>query len=173
LVEGIAVRGAIFGLALGPFIAAGCLQLDLGDPADSGAAPAAPSSGSSADAGTFGGTLCAVDALSKTTLCTSIDPCPGLAVDHDVFPDCGFRVPSLAIDLQCVCGDSLCPMGTSLTCAQAQALLSNNSELSVCTQELEGRCALRGTSTPTTSTCDRSCASECAGDPGCIGLCGC
>jgi hypothetical protein len=34
-------------------------------------------------------------------------------------------------------------MGTALSCAQAKALLAGGSELTVCTQEAEGRCALR------------------------------
>lgn len=151
----------------------GCLQLDLGQP-DAGAAPA-PSSTAASDAAapaTVSGTGCAVDSLSNTTLCTRVDPCPGLAVDHDVYPDCGFRVPSWSFDLECVCGDFLCGMGTALTCAQAQALLTNGSELAVCNQALEDRCASRGTVKPA-SSCDRTCASECADDPGCLGLCGC
>lgn len=158
-------------------VLSGCLQLDLG-PTDAGAASAS-SSATAADAGdaaapaAVSGTGCAVDSVSKITLCTRIDPCPGLAVDHDLYPDCGFRVPAVSFDLECVCGDSMCSMGTALTCAQAQSLLADGSELAVCTQEVEGRCALRGTSTPATSSCDRGCASECAGAPGCLGLCGC
>lgn len=157
---------------------AGCLQLDLGQ-TDAGTSPVsspatAASDAAAADAGASvtSGTLCASDSASGTTLCTSIAPCPGLAVDHDVYPDCGFRVPAVSFDLECVCGDFLCSMGTALSCAQAGALLADGSELAVCTQVSEGRCAQRGTSKPA-SSCDRTCASECAGDPGCLGLCGC
>jgi hypothetical protein len=154
--------------------ATACLQLDLGDPADSGAAATPSSTSDAGSPAAINGTVCATDSVSKITLCTSIDPCAGLAVDHDAYPDCGFRVPSLTIDLECVCGDSVCPMGTTLTCAQAQALLADGSEIAVCTQELEGRCAPRGsTGTNVSPTCDRNCAAECGADLNCLGLCGC
>ena len=156
----------------------GCLQLDLGQtgagmsPASATTAGYDAGAGSDAAPAAVSGTQCALDSVSKTTLCTKIDPCPGLAVDHDVYPDCGFRVPAVSLDLECVCGDFLCSMGTALTCAQAGMLLTNGSELAVCTQVVEGRCAPRGAAKPV-SSCDRTCASECAGDPGCLGLCGC
>jgi hypothetical protein len=107
-------------------------------------------------------------------LCTSIDQCLGLAVDHDVFPDCGFRVPSTSIVLECVCDDFLCPVGTALNCAQAQTLLADQTQLVTCQQENEGRCAPRTTLTKKGGTsCDTTCAEACAGDFNCRGLCGC
>lgn len=167
------VRPAVFALSL--LLPSACLQLTL-DPAGSGGAAASASSRADAgDAATaISGTGCAVDSVSNVTLCTSIDVCPGLAVDHDLYPDCGFRVPALSIDVLCVCGDSLCSMGTALGCAQIRAILAQSSELAVCAQESEGRCAARGPVKPATSgSCDRTCVSECAGDPGCFRLCGC
>jgi hypothetical protein len=167
------VRSALLCLAL--LVPSACLELTL-DPANSGSS--ATSASSPADAGdaarAVSGTGCAVDSVSNVTLCTSIDPCPGVVIDHDVYPDCGFRVPALSIDVLCVCGDSLCSMGTALSCAQIQAMLTQGSELAVCTQENEGRCAARGPVKPASSgSCDRTCASECAGNPGCFRLCGC
>jgi hypothetical protein len=169
------VRAAIPALSL--LLCSGCLGLTL-DPADNGAS-AATASSSRADAGgdaatSTGGTGCVVDSVSNVMLCTSVDACPGLAVDHDLYPDCGFRVPALSIDVLCVCGDSLCSLGTALSCPQIQAMLAQSSELAVCAQENEGRCAARGPVKPTPSgSCDHTCASECAGDPGCFRLCGC
>ena len=81
--------------------------------------------------------------MSGITLCTSIAACPGLVVDHDLYPDCGFRVPTNSIDLECVCDDFLCPVGAALTCAQAKSLLQAHSALAVCVSQNEGRCAAR------------------------------
>ncbi|MBN1605185.1 MAG: hypothetical protein JW940_01055 [Polyangiaceae bacterium] len=120
------------------------------------------------------GSDCVTDAQSRVTLCTSISSCDGLAVDHDAYPDCGFRVGGSNIDLECFCGDYLCPMGTSLSCAQARELLADSNELAVCAQQGEGRCALRATTEPARdSSCDRSCAQECVNSPACLELCGC
>jgi hypothetical protein len=138
------VRSSIGPLVLFSFLGAGCLELSLSDPGDAGASPPAASAGAADATGVISGTACAVDSLSKMRICTSIDLCPGLLVDHDLYPDCGFRVPAFSIDLECICGDSVCSMGTALSCAQAKALLASGSELTVCTQEADGRCALRG-----------------------------
>src|SRR5215471_450115 len=167
------VRAVILALPL--LLSSGCLGLTL-DPAGSGGSAATASAQADAGDAASGssGTGCAVDSISNVMLCTSIDTCPGLAVDHDLYPDCGFRVPASSIDVLCVCGDSLCSLGTALGCSQIQAMLALGSELAVCAQENEGRCAARGPVKPAASgSCDRSCASECAGDPGCFRLCGC
>lgn len=86
---------------------------------------------------------CVVDPLSHATLCRAIAICPGLAIDPDRFPDCGFRTGSGLIDIECVCDDYLCPLGTTLTCAQARDLLASQFQLLACTQVSEGRCAPR------------------------------
>jgi hypothetical protein len=155
----------------------GCLQIGTGNDADAGASSAAASAAASYDAGgdvaATGGSGCGVDSVSGATLCTRIDQCPGLAVDHDAYPDCGFRVPSTTIDLECVCGDFLCPLGAALSCDQAATLLSEQSEIAACTQQNEGRCAARATSPKPETSCDMSCAQACAGDINCRTLCGC
>ena len=106
-------------------------------------------------------------------LCTSLDQCPGLAVDHDLYPDCGFRAPSTTIDLECVCGDFLCPVGAVLNCAQAKMLLGDQSEVIACVQQSEGRCAPRTAPKPGSTSCDSNCRDACAGDINCRKLCGC
>ena len=153
-----------------------CLQIGTSADADAGAGAAGSAApGVDAESAVLtGGSGCATDSVSGTKLCSGFDQCPGLAVDHDVYPDCGFRVPSTTIDLECVCGDFLCPVGAVLNCAQAKMLLSEQSEVVTCIQQNEGRCAPRSTkSKPTTTSCDSICADACAGDINCRKLCGC
>jgi hypothetical protein len=160
------------------FFASACLQIGLPDGADGGASGGTASDAGTqkdakalvSDAGDFG---CIVDPASRVTLCTGIAACPGLAIDHDRFPDCGFRTGSGFIDVQCICDNYLCPLGATLTCAQAKELLTSQFEIGACSQVSEGRCAPRSAMPPTGTTCDKNCASMCAGDPGCIRLCGC
>jgi hypothetical protein len=78
-------------------------------------------------------------------------------------------------DLECGCGDALCPIGAPSSCADAQQLLDQaQSSVDVCQQISEGICLpLGGQSGGTSSSCDPSCELGCQGDPGCITLCGC
>src|SRR5258706_8810713 len=132
-----------------------CIQLGSSADADAGAAdPSLPAGDAHAEATPTGGSGCASDSLSGTTLCTRLDQCAGLAVDHDVYPDCGFRVPSTTIDLECVCGDFLCPVGAVLNCAQAKVLLADQSEVATCVQQNEGRCAPRTAPKTGSTSCD-------------------
>jgi len=150
-----------------------CLQIGTGDSAD--AAPP-PGVSSTRDAGnvTPPGFDCVVDPVSGVSLCTQIALCPGVAIDHDAFPNCGFRASSGSPEVDCVCGDFLCPVGTAIRCDQVVRLLAGQSEGLVCTQVSEGRCAPRSPSSSRDGgSCDRSCLSICAGDPGCTILCGC
>jgi hypothetical protein len=182
----IAVVPAVVAL---PLIA--CLQqVSTGtgttDPSAGGGAPAT-SSGTDAPAGAG----CGTDPASGVTLCEQTSLCPSVSVDQGTFPSCGFRIhPGTVIDLECLCGDVLCPIGVPDTCDQASQLLSSQTVLSVCQQASDGRCvAVTGdagsTSAPTTApastassapssgTCDKVCEAECAGVPDCIQLCGC
>jgi hypothetical protein len=154
-----------------------CLQIGSLESSDGGARDAGKGSDgvtmSDAKAADAGGDLgCIVDPYSRITLCTSIALCPETAVDHDRFPNCGFRAGHGTIDIVCLCGDFLCPLGASLTCGQARNLLATQFELSACLQVNEGRCAPR-TFPPTGTACDKNCAARCLGDPGCVRLCGC
>jgi hypothetical protein len=139
--------------------------------ADAGAA----SSSSGSAAPQVQGAGCGAEATTGATLCTQISLCPKVAVDHDIYPNCGFRIRGQAIDLECACSGSLCPIGAPATCDQAAKLLSAQTEIQVCNQVAEGRCTAAAVSPGSSggSSCDRTCAGECGGDPGCIRLCGC
>jgi hypothetical protein len=93
-----------------------------------------------ADAPTGAG--CSVDPDTGITLCLSISTCPSLTVDQDLFPGCGFRVHDAddVIDMECSCYGQICPIGVATTCDQAAALMSGQSQYTVCLQVNEGRC---------------------------------
>jgi len=150
-----------------------CLQ--VGSATDSGSAANAGASGAGATAGSSAtGTNCGVDPSSGIALCLGISSCPTARVDPDQFPDCGYRIAGGAIDLECLCGDSLCPMGSATSCLDAKALLSEQSAQGVCAGIAEGRCqVVKQTSGTSRSTCDKDCRAQCSGVPGCITLCGC
>lgn len=163
----------------------GCANKD--DAADGGSAATSGDGGvASGDAAT--GIDCIVEPNTGATLCTAVTSCPSVAVNHDVYPHCGFRLQgsvASSLDLECICTDGyLCPIGVPATCAQATTLLDGQNETTVCTQISEGRCTpppqdgTGGTSAGTgntgaSSTCDQTCASECVNDPTCLQLCGC
>jgi hypothetical protein len=157
---------------------------DVGAGSGSSGGGAGAAGGGGADAGPTG-MNCFTDGQSQVTLCEQIDTCPGLAVEPGALPNCGFRLHAdSTLDLECICGDALCPIGVPTSCAQAQQLLSGQTVLTVCQQQSEGRCVpLAGTGTSsgatgsssggTSSTCDQQCAADCAGAPSCLQLCGC
>jgi hypothetical protein len=117
-----------------------CLQVgkgsDSGPSADDGSSGGS-TVGSSASAT---GTNCGVDSSTGVSLCLGISSCPGARVDPDQFPECGYRIAGSAIDLECLCGDSLCPMGSAASCLDAKALLAEQSAQAVCAGVAEGRC---------------------------------
>jgi hypothetical protein len=153
-----------------------CLQ--FGKASDSGVGADAGGAGASG-AGSNGGTPatgvnCGVDPSSGVALCLGLSSCPRVRVDPDQFPDCGYRIGGRNIDLECLCGESLCPMGNAVTCLDAQALLSGESAQGVCAGLAEGRCQLvKQPSRSASSSCDQECRSQCSGVPGCLALCGC
>jgi len=149
---------------------------------DTGGGPLAQMSSSSAPGSEDGGvqgTQCLADATGQIVLCGGISACPGLLVDPGIFPDCGFRLRAgSALDLECACGDALCPIGAPTTCDDARRLLAAQSALLVCQQVAEERCLplgsnQAGSSSGSGGTCDPACEAECAGAPACIQLCGC
>jgi len=178
-----AMSRLLFVLGLVPLAA--CLQ--LGTPGDAGAgaagagaANAGAAGASSSDAGlpAASGTKCGVDPNSGITLCLGITSCPTVLVDPDQLPGCGYRISGSAIDLECLCNDSLCPVGSAASCGDAKALLAEQSAQSVCAGIAEGRCSVVSQSATnagsnTGSSCDKNCRSECGGNPDCIALCGC
>ena len=153
-----------------------CLQ--VGKASDSAGDTGAESAGA-ANAGSNGGasatgTNCGVDPSSGIALCLGISSCPNARVDPDQFPDCGYRIAGSTIDLECLCGDSLCPMGSAASCLEAKALLAEQSAQGVCAGIAEGRChVVQGSSHSTASSCDKECRAQCGGVPGCVTLCGC
>jgi len=161
-----------------------CLQLSTGDgtgttgSGSSGGATGSTTSGSSGGGATTG-TGCATDPQSGVTLCEQIANCPGVDVDPGAFPSCGFRLHASSIyDLECACGDQLCPIGTPTSCATALQLLNQNqSSLEVCQQAGSGTCLPLdgdgGATSTSSSSCDKACEAQCGGDPNCIQLCGC
>jgi hypothetical protein len=159
---------------------AGCLQIDTGD-GDAGTSSTSTTTTSDAATTTTTttptaatGSGCTSDLGGGTILCTGISLCSGLTVDHDAFPDCGFRINGTALDLECDCDGQLCPLGEPTTCAAAQQLLSDQTEVVACEAVNNGTCMmLGGTGTGTSSTCDLECESQCGGSPSCIQLCGC
>jgi hypothetical protein len=125
-----------------------CLQLST-DGTDAGAAPVYSSSSGAASTGSSSGGT-ATSGTEGTSL----------------------------YDLECGCGDSLCPIGVPTSCTTAQQLLDQEgSALIVCEQVSNGTCLPlagdAGASSTTSSSCDKACQSECAGDPDCSQLCGC
>lgn len=157
----------------------GCLQLGPGSGLGSGAASGDGGSKSAAlanstDAGPSG-TNCFEDPASQVILCERIDLCPGVRVDPGAFPNCGFRMRVGArLDLECLCGTALCPVGVPTRCDQVKPLLDVQSALIVCGQRAEGRCVdVATTDGGVVGTCDKACAAECVGSPACIQLCGC
>ncbi|MEI9941522.1 MAG: hypothetical protein WDO69_30245 [Pseudomonadota bacterium] len=154
-----------------------CLQIGkVSDSASSTGAGGAGGSGASSGGGVSAtGINCGVDPSSGVALCLGISSCPTALVDPDQFPDCGYRIAGSSIDLECLCGDALCPMGTAASCLDAKGLLSEQSAQEVCAGIADGRCQLvkQTSNAAPTSTCDKECRSECAGVPGCISLCGC
>lgn len=151
--------------------ASGCLLLEgLGSNGQGGSAP----STSEPDAGSAQGIHCGQDPDTSFTLCLGISLCPGLSVDQEAFPGCGFRVNSHRLDVECSCSGFLCPLGVASDCAAVQSLLSQSYAGAVCAQISAGVCT-EGTPVVSlgSSTCDPVCRSECAGMPTCIQACGC
>lgn len=184
------LRVALAG-AVAAFLAAGCVQIGTGTGDPSGSSGGGSSSGSTgptsaaaADGGT--GTSCGTDPSTGATLCLGISSCPSLAIDPNAWPSCGFRpTGGSTLDLECLCGDSLCPIGVATSCEDATALLTMQTQLMVCEQVAEQRCvpvsgqaaqgpqggADAGGGTP--STCNQTCLVGCGTAADCLQLCGC
>ncbi|MCL2724560.1 MAG: hypothetical protein FWD69_09005 [Polyangiaceae bacterium] len=140
--------------------------------------------------GAVTGSDCGLDSASGATLCLVTSQCPSVVIDSSTFPNCGFRIRGSIAELVCGCGEYICSMGAFTTCDQAEQLLSQQTEVSVCDQIAEGRCTA---GTPTTSStgssdatssssssssgssssCDRTCLAECGGGAACASVCEC
>jgi hypothetical protein len=153
----------------------GCMQITT----DTGSGTTAGGTSSGAGGGDDGGgsgTNCTLDPASQVQLCAQIAACPGISVDPAAFPGCGFRVGgAAAIDPECLCSGSLCPIGVPTTCAQAAQLLQGQNLLEVCQQVSEGRCVQVDEADAATVApgCDRMCQAQCGAAADCLQICGC
>ncbi len=163
------MRGAFL---LFPVLLVACLDLLPQGGDGSGTESGAQTGADGAPAVT--GVDCIVEETSGETICSGMSSCPGLLVDHDNFPTCGFRPAAGVLDLECICANSVCPIGVATTCEAAQKLLAGGqTQLSVCNQEYEGRCTpKKGSSTGPKKICDEDCLIRCV-DDGCPKRCGC
>src|SRR5450432_2535033 len=82
-----------------------CIGINTGSSTDAGAAPATASA-SDANANTpdaAKGIDCIVEQTTGATICSVNTLCPAVAIDHDQFPNCGFRVKGGTLDIECAC----------------------------------------------------------------------
>lgn len=129
-------------LLAGTFITSGCIlgQNGKGSGGTSGADASDGDAGATGSDGGVQGVACGADRSTGAVLCSGVSSCPTLVVDGDALPSCGFRIKGGAYDLQCVCGDWLCPIGTPTTCSEAAQLMNGATALQVCLQVNENRC---------------------------------
>src|SRR6478672_3578019 len=84
------------------FALAACIQ-QPGTGADGGAEDATPTA--IVDGGAAGpqaqGIDCITEPSTGVSICTGISICPKVLVDHEVYPNCGFRVRGTTLDLEC------------------------------------------------------------------------
>jgi hypothetical protein len=136
-------------IAVGLSVAA-CMQVgtDTGDGTGPGITSSSSGGGtsSSSSSGAGSGTNCTTDPATQITLCEKIPNCPSVDVDQGAFPNCGFRLHAASTyDLECWCGDYLCPVGAPTSCTTAGQLLDQQStSLIVCEQADNGTCPLPG-----------------------------
>lgn len=142
-----------------------------------------PTTPASADASTDGpahvGAGCGTDPTTGSTLCLVTSLCPELVVDHEGMPGCGFRIRGASVDLVCVCGTDICPVGVFATCEEATRLLASQTQPLVCAQVNEGRCVPgAGSGVDASAPSDplegcEECYAACGGGDGCAQLCNC
>ena len=154
----------------------GCAMLQALDGGGAGGASTTTGTGGATTAAQ--GASCGTDPDTSAILCLASTVCPGLTIDSEVYPGCGYRVNGGALDIECSCSGWLCPLGAA-SCADAKLKLADQNYGVVCSQAAGGTCA-QGTpvgATPSSSssggTCDTTCRTECAGEPTCIQACGC
>jgi hypothetical protein len=165
---------AVAGLALAVVSCNILQQLEGGGSGGSSTGSSTTASATGGASTTGAGLDCGVDPQTSATLCLGNTLCPGLAIDSSVYPGCGFRVNGAAVDVECSCSGSLCPLGAS-TCAEAQQLLASESYGVVCAEISAGACVAGTPLSPSSSSssCNTVCRDDCDGDPTCIEACGC
>jgi hypothetical protein len=122
---------------------------------------------------------CGTDPETSVTLCLGTSLCPGMLIDTEAYPACGFRMNGGVLDVECSCNGMLCPLGAVGSCDDLKTAFANSNEGTICAQVSAGTCT-QGTPMATSSsaatgggTCDVACRDECAGDQTCIQSCGC
>jgi hypothetical protein len=166
-------------LALGAlqFLAPACVIPDISTGADAGSSSASSSSSSGAGGGSSSATTTGASCTqvsSSISLCLYISSCPNLILDPKVFPSCGFRIHGDAIDPECLCGNTICPIGAPTSCSEAAADTSGDVTYdSVCEQSVEGHCTALGTGGSSTSSACETCVQNCDNVPSCVEACGC
>ncbi len=125
-------------------VLASCLDFSLGGKGSADAGPHPDGAAPKTDAGTpegGSGINCGADPQTGNVLCLGLSSCPGLIVDQNNYPGCGFRVTGgTTIDIECACSGYLCPLGVATSCTQAKSLLASQTYAGVCVQVSEGRC---------------------------------
>jgi hypothetical protein len=169
-------------LLCGLLAALGCHACQPPDQSGTGSGSAATSDAGAGTDAAVAGTGCGAEQQSGLQLCSATAKCPGVTVDTQAMPNCGFRIIGTAVDLVCVCGTQVCPMGIFSTCAEATHLLTQQTPSTVCVQVSEGRCSEASptaAASPTSSSssapsgCDRECLQQCGGGSGCASVCNC
>lgn len=85
------------------------------------------------------GVACGRDMVTGQQLCSGVSKCPGLFIDPDAFPGCGFVPGSMTI--ACLCNEEvLCPMGMPTSCDDVRKLLESSNQQLVCSQASEPIC---------------------------------
>jgi hypothetical protein len=137
--------------------------------------PATPDAGPASDnqstqqPSTTGSNCTAV--TQNYTICADVSLCPGVEISPYTFPNCGYSVHGNAIDPECLCSGSMCPMGAPATCDDMQAILMATNIEAVCAALSAGHCTNLG-SLGTPSSCQQ-CKTNCDGNVMCLQNCGC
>ena len=157
---------------LGLLLLGACLEINPGG-SDAGAAAASPAqdAATGAEAATSSG--CAHDSVAGVTLCTAVSLCPGLAVDHDLYPHCGFRSRAIRSIWSAFAATTFAPWEPLSAASRPPPCSRRNRSSRSAPRSSEGRCAARSSPPAPATGCDRTCESECGGSPGCIQACGC
>jgi hypothetical protein len=110
--------------------------------------------------------------VSETySTCEFVSLCPGLMIDPNQFPQCGYAVHGDVIDPECLCYGEMCPMGAPATCADMANILASTTVATVCAEYTGGHCQSLG-GQGATSPCQQ-CQINCHNVVSCLQNCGC
>lgn len=135
------------------------------------------SGSTSSDASIGGGFGCFTDPTFGIRLCRASTLCTGVVIDPT--SQCGYLdSPSGAIDVECICNNTLlCPITRSGNCQTLPGLLSQQSLNPVCSSPAVTSACLNLADLAVKkdgSTCSMACVQSCGGfTPACLAGCGC